>query len=190
MLKKFFGKICGCVVAPTTIGVAGTEDDGLQKELYHVSQKYKIAILPIVTDYDLDNLYPITDRVEQWNIMVIGNDKTYILASLRDPYLRPFREEGVLNNNGETTIPPELQGFFSPIWDKTLAGSQLQFYIVYSSHLYFINTYPILNGKKKIIGAIMFMRAFETLADLYEKDHVASVIKTADEAAAKLRRPI
>ena len=52
---------------------------------------------------------------------------------------------------------------FDSVWTKTLQGKQLQFYMVWNSKLYFINTYPFFNGKGKVIGAILFMRAFETM---------------------------
>lgn len=55
----------------------------------------------------------------------------------------------------------EVRDVFNHIWDLTLEGCNLQFYIVVSNELYFVNTYTIPNEKGNIIGAILFMRKFQ-----------------------------
>jgi hypothetical protein len=141
---------------------SNTRENSDQK-LYDVSRKYKISILPITTTYDIENLYPITDHVELWNIFIIGNDKTYILAKVSDPHIQIPNYEQLPNKQGKNIIPDELIKVFDSVWDSTLSGAQLQFYLVWNSKLYFMNTYPFLNDKKKVIGAIMFMRAFMSM---------------------------
>jgi hypothetical protein len=112
--------------------------------------------------YELDNLYPLTDQVHMWNIFVVGNDKTYILANVCDPEVSITNSEYLLNRKAENILPVKLQEVFNKIWDRTLSGSQLQFYLSFNGRMYFVNTYPILNNNKKVIGAIMFMRKFES----------------------------
>jgi hypothetical protein len=137
----------------------------LNQQLYNVSKKYKISILPIVSGFNLDNLYPLTDQVQFWNIFIVGRDKTYILASCKN--IKIPNTEQLLNKTADGILPDELREFFDPIWDKTLKGSQLQFYIVFNSSTYFVNTYPFYNDRKRVIGAIMFLRLFETMPDVY-----------------------
>ncbi len=142
--------------------------DGIDKKLYEVSLKYKIAVLPIQENYDLDNLYPITDQVHLWTILVVGNDKTYIHVSNPDPFRHiPNLDSTVLNKKAEGILPAEMIGFLDPIWDTTLNGHQLQFYIVFDGRIFFVNTYPFYNGRQKVIGAILFMRRFDTITDVY-----------------------
>jgi hypothetical protein len=138
-------------------------EDELDKKIYNVSREYKISILPITPNFDIDNLYPLTDHVELWNIFIIGNDKTYILANVNDPHIVLPHKEHLANRQGQNILPDELMIVFDSVWTKTLQGKQLQFYMVWNSKLYFINTYPFFNGKGKVIGAILFMRAFETM---------------------------
>lgn len=133
----------------------------LEQRMYRVSTEYNISILPIQTDFDIDNLYPITDHVEVWNIFVIGNDKTYILANIKDPNIHVPNVEGLLNHKSENILPNELHQFFDTLWDTTLNGKQLQFYMLWNTRLYLLNSYPISNDKKKVIGACLFMRQFE-----------------------------
>lgn len=138
------------------------------ENLYRVSAKYKLSILPISHTYELDNLYPITDRVKEWNTFVIGNDKTYILANIGNNSINLNSEEemfDVVDTKG-SKLPSELFKFFDSVWSNTLDGNQLQFYIVLNGRLYLINTYCLRNENKKVIGAIMFMRDFETLPDI------------------------
>lgn len=137
----------------------------LEKKIYHVSKQHKISVLPITPTFDIENLYPLTDRVELWNIFVIGNDKTYIMSQVKDPTIVIPEAEDLLNRKANGILPDDLAIFFDSIWDRTLLGRQLQFYIVWNGRLYFINTYPFFNGKRAVIGAILFMRAFETMPE-------------------------
>jgi hypothetical protein len=133
----------------------------LDKNIYKVTREYKISILPITADFDIENLYPLTDHVELWNIFIVGNDKTYILANVNDPHILIPNINTLPNKQAQNILPDELIAVFNSIWSKTLTGKQLQFYMVWNSKLYFVNTYPFFNGKSAVIGAIMFMRAFE-----------------------------
>lgn len=137
----------------------------LYKQIYHVSKHHKISVLPITPTFDIENLYPLTDRVELWNIFVIGNDKTYIMTQVKDPNMILPEAEHLLNRKANGILPEDLATFFDTIWDRTLLGRQLQFYIVWNGRLYFINTYPFFNGKRRVIGAILFMRAFESMPE-------------------------
>jgi hypothetical protein len=105
-------------------------------------------------------LYPLTDHVELWSTLVVGNDKTYILSNINDCELY-FPREKLLNRKDTSILPHELSTFFDAIWDRTLIGTQLQFYMVWMGRVYFVNTYPFRNGKGKVIGAIMFIRPFD-----------------------------
>ena len=158
-LRRAAGALCGCFAARKAV------EEELDKRIYHVSREYKISILPITPNFDIDNLYPLTDHVELWNTFVVGNDKTYILASVNDPHITIPRLGDLPNNQGKNTLPQELFVVFDTLWTKTLQGKQLQFYMVWNSKLYFMNTYPFFNGKGKVIGAILFMRAFETMPE-------------------------
>lgn len=157
MLRSFlscFGRSCRAV-----------DTDDLDRNIYNVTQNYKISILPITQMFDIDNLYPLTDHVELWNIFIIGNDKTYILASINDPHINCIDGKSFANKQGGSVLPRELLEVFDSLWSKTLSGRQLQFYMVWNAKLFFVNTYPFFNGKGKVIGAIMFMRAFETMPE-------------------------
>ena len=141
------------------------QEKELDKKIYHVSKQHKISVLPITPTFDIDNLYPLTDHVELWNIFVVGNDKTYIMTQVKDPNIILPEAENLLNRKANGILPNDLSTFFDTIWDRTLLGRQLQFYIVWNGRLYFINTYPFFNGKRNVIGAILFMRAFDTMPE-------------------------
>lgn len=141
------------------------EEGTLDKKIYDVTREYKVSILPITASFDIDNLYPLTDHVELWNIFIIGNDKTYILANVKDPHIVIPQCRNLENHQATNILPIELEKILDCIWDRTLKGNKLQFYMVWNGKLYFINTYPFLNGKNKVIGAILFMRAFETMPE-------------------------
>jgi hypothetical protein len=135
----------------------------IDRKIYNVSQEYNISILPIIQSYELDNLYPPTDHVELWNIFIVGSDKTYILANVKDEHIKIPNANLLPNKTGVNLLPEGLQQFMDSIWDKTLCGKKLQFYMTWNFRLYFINTYPFHNNKDKVIGAVMFMRAHENM---------------------------
>lgn len=140
--------------------LGGETLDDLDRNIYNISRKYKVSILPITPNFDIENLYPLIDHVELWNIFIVGNDKTYLLANIIDPHMKIPR---VSPSKAASILPKDLENILDSIWTKTLSGKQLQFYMVWSSRLYFLSTYPFLNGKSKVSGAILFMRAFENM---------------------------
>ena len=154
-----------CFRGCCSVATQQMNDDFDDHNIMNVSRQYRISILPVKNDFDIDNLYPLTDHVELWNTFVVGNDKTYILASVNDPHICIPRGDDLPNQRGENVLPNELVMFFDGLWTKTLLGKQLQFYMVWNDKLYLLNTYPFFNGGRSVIGAILFMRAFETMPE-------------------------
>lgn len=141
----------------------------IMDSLYRVSKQYKISILPIANVYELDNLYPITDRVKEWNTFIVGNDKTYILSNIGDNKVYIPQDNNIVDTKG-ASIPEELFLFLDNVWTHTLKGKQLQFYMILNGQIYLINTYCLYNANSKIIGAILFMRNFDTLPNTYTEN--------------------
>lgn len=122
---------------------------------------YDITMLPVAPDFDITNLYSHTTDARLWNTFVIGNDMTYIHASINDPHTKIPLANALPNTRGKG-LPNELVMLFDALWTKTLAGKHQQMFMVWNGKLYITNTYPLTNSKSKnIIGAVMFMRAFE-----------------------------
>jgi hypothetical protein len=131
--------------------------DDIDKKLKTLNGKFDIQILNASADFQLRNLYPTTDHVETWSVFIIGNDKTYVHACVGD---FKFPSDNLINHRGSRVLTDELNQFFEPLWEETLKGHQLQFYMTLKTHLYIVNTYPFVNDTKDIIGAIMFIRPF------------------------------
>ncbi len=152
---------CSCMKKPKTKGEDKEEND-VDSKIYDVISKYNVSILQMPHNHEITNLYPNNGDVTLWNIFVIGSDKTYILADVRDPDSKIPNSNRLLNHQGINIIPDDLFKILDSIWDKTLLGKQLQFYMVWNDKLYFVNTYPFFNKRNYVIGAIMFMRKFES----------------------------
>jgi hypothetical protein len=128
----------------------------LYRDAEAVASRYNMSILPVPTDLYIDNLYPPTNHVDQWNVFIIGNDKTYVHASVYDldlPEAKSF-----CNQRPGNVLCRELQDFFEPIYDQTLVNNKLQFFMTWQGKLYLVNTYPIINQFEEVIGAIIFIR--------------------------------
>lgn len=147
------------------------EVQSIENQLLKAAHTYNISILPVVANYNIDNLYPSTNQVHLWNTFVVGNDKTYILANIKDLGLLTDNEKNdqdsvsgrLLNNRSYSILPSALSQFMDTIWDYTLGGQQMQFFMLWNARLFFTNTYPLQNTHSKVIGAVMFMRAFDSL---------------------------
>jgi hypothetical protein len=129
------------------------------KKVIKASEDFEISILPIDTKFDLENLYPIT-KVNNWNVFIVGNTKTYILLDTENDIVQLNKNE-IVNTQGKD-IPTELFLFLDKIWDETLLGNNLQFFIILKNKFFLINTYYFKNSNGKVIGAILFMRNFNT----------------------------
>ena len=147
---------CNCFFPSKRTRTKKKQYDEIDKQLASLNGKYNIHILKVDENFHLKNLYPVTDQVERWSTLIIGNDKTYIQVSMGDFQFENGNE--LVNKTGNNILSQELQEFFDPLWTQTLAGNQLQFYMSVSSKLYFVNTYPFVNDRKDIIGAVMFIR--------------------------------
>lgn len=145
--------------------VDATDEPGLRRDALQTSKQVKIKMLPTVPAFELENLYPPSANVETWNIFIVGIDKTYILASVKDPHLDIPQARELPNHIGNNILPQELTVVFDSIWNKTLAGKQLQFYMVWNGKIFLVNTYPFFSGMRRVIGGILFMRAFDAMPD-------------------------
>jgi hypothetical protein len=147
-----------------------SKNNDTMSKLYEESRKYKVSILPVSANYQLENLYPITNHVSSWSTFIIGSDKTFILANVNSRTIHLDKSNNIVDTKG-TGLPSELFEFFNLVWDKTLKGNQLQFYLVLNERIYFINTYNFKNENNKIIGSILFMREFASLPQEYSNNH-------------------
>jgi hypothetical protein len=120
-----------------------------------------MTILPVPATFCIENLYPSTNHVDLWNILIIGNDKTFVHAALRD--LDMPDERTFANNRSGTVLNRELQEFFDPIFDQTLANHKLQFYMTWQGKIFLVNSYPIVNQLSDVIGGIFFIRNFSLM---------------------------
>lgn len=133
------------------------EPNEILEDLYDYSKKNDIVLIPLVKRYNLENLYPIEDEVEKWNIFIVGNDKTYIQAKAPD-FSKNIKEDEMLNTKGKSYMEERIYNFLDKIWDKTLKGQQIQIFVYTFRTLYLLNSYGLRNENNEIIGAICFMR--------------------------------
>jgi hypothetical protein len=149
-LVNVFATICKCFRFKSK---SKENDNDYYTKLQVISYKYNISILPLPPNFNISDLYPETNNVETWNIFIIGKDKKYVLKKTNNLNIN-IPESTIINQSKGSGI---LE-FFDPIWDKTLQGKQLQFFMIYDHRTYFVNTYPYYNDEHDIIGASMFVR--------------------------------
>jgi hypothetical protein len=138
----------------------------IDNQLKDINARYGVHLIKVEDNFHIKNLYPSTDEVQKWSIFVIGNDFTYIHACIGE-FQFPHAKD-LLNRKGTNIIPTELNEVFEPIWIQTLNGEQVQMYMIVSSKLYLVNSYPFYNGNRAVIGAVMFIRPFVSERSSFE----------------------
>lgn len=137
------------------------------------AKNYDITVIPLPHSmYVVNNLYPPWNQVGTWDIFIIGNDRTYILAEIRS-FKTATKQlgESLIDHQANGIMDDELKQFFDPLWDKTLKGSKMQLFIAFRGKNYLINTFPFTiesNDSSRVIGAILFMRVFK-FNDIFPK---------------------
>lgn len=122
------------------------------------AKKFNIIILPVDKSFNLENLFPPGNNVEEWNIFIIGNDKKYILSEINTLGIEKYNKFDVINTKGLTSLPEELVEFLESVWEETLKGINMQFFIICKSITYLCNSYVLQNEKRITIGAVLFIR--------------------------------
>lgn len=124
-------------------------------------KKFNIIVLPVQKSFELTDIFPQTNHVETWNTFIVGKNKNYILANTYDLNIKNTDE--ILNNQGHNILPDELIDFLNNIWDHTLAGFSMQFFIIIKSITYLCNSFPLQTNIKQNIGAVLFIRQVRNL---------------------------
>lgn len=150
---------------PCSIKQSKKQRDSFDRDLYTIGEKHNISILPVQHTFELDNLYPKSNHVQEWTTLVIGKDKTYILCQLGG--IAFANSDKLVNHKGAGIMPESLEEFFDPLWDKTLTGRNLQLFIVIDGRTYFMNTFALKNSNLHVIGACMFLRPFNTIPNVF-----------------------
>lgn len=130
-------------------------------EVSTMGERYNITILPVHANFRIDNLYPETNQVHKWNIIIIGKDKTFVHVSIHDLDMPGF--ESFPNRRSGNVLDRHLQDFFDPIFDKTLNNEKLQFVMGWSQRIYLVNTYPLTNQVGTVIGGVVFIRDYSLM---------------------------
>lgn len=162
---------------------------------------YHICILPVNHNlYKIENLYPDWNHVETWNTFVVGNDGTYILANVNSmPLERGDIQHGfgkatstlarnILNKKPNGVLDDEIAKFFHPIWQKTLKGFSLQFFMMMSARTYLVNTYALKGTHNNVVGAVMFIRYF--IPDQHQLQHSDSKTDIIADLKVAIRRSL
>jgi hypothetical protein len=157
---------CFCTAKESTNADKQSENETFARSLFNLSEKHNISILPVENTFELENLYPKRNHVEEWTTFVVGKDKTYIVSN---PGSMSFaNSDNLVNHKGTGFLPSSLEEFLDPIWDRTLGGNDLQFFILYDGKTYFVNTFGFKNRSGNIVGACMFLRLFETIPNQFK----------------------
>lgn len=147
-------------------------------EVSTIAERYDITILPVHADFRIDNLYPETNQVHKWNIIIIGKDKTFIHASIHDLDFPDF--ESFPNRRSGNVLDRQLQDFFDPIFDKTLNNEKLQFIMCWSKKIYLVNTYPLANQISDVIGGVIFIRDYSLMPKMTFASRIGERRKSND----------
>jgi hypothetical protein len=151
-----------------------------------LNQKYaqagfKAVFLPVDNSlYELKDLFPPENHVGKWITLVCGNRGDYIVANTDSMNFASFPKEA-LNTTGAGIVSEDLQRFLKPLFDKTLAGQDLQLLVIIDNVTYILNSF-CLRKDHVTLGAALFIREFHAGPDLGH--FVSSVRRSMDGSHA------
>jgi hypothetical protein len=122
---------------------------------------HNVIVLPTRQGTIIDNIFPINNHVEHFNILIIGSDRNYIFTRLQD-FTFPGSDQ-LVNNKYSDKMPAGFRQILDNIWDATLEGKILHFYMIYKGKTYITQTFPLQNRASKVVGALALIRNVETL---------------------------
>lgn len=153
-------------------------------EVVSTAEQNNVLVLPARAIDNLKNLYPVSDNVEsRFNILIVGSDKSYILCKLSD--LKLTGADRLENHKYSQSMPENIRAILDSIWDKTLLGNSLMFYLVVQGRTFVCNSFPLYTNNNIICGAMCCLRAVqhETASGEYR----LSLDGHFDKQATKLR---
>ena len=130
-----------------------------------------VIVLPTRQGVILDNIYPINNHCDLFNILIVGSDKNYLFNRLHD--LAFPGSEKLTNSKYVEKMPSSLRNILDTIWDKTLGGKILHFYMIYKGKTYLTNSFPLQNEQNKSVGAIAFIRNVETIRNSEDNPRIS-----------------
>ena len=133
------------------------------KKIIELGANHQLQILPVMRGKEITDLYPPTDQVHLWNTFVVGKKLNYIVANVNDLNIGVNDPKYLLNSKADNLMDDDIKRFFDHIWEETLSGVDLQFFMIKSGRTFFVNTYCLQNGNQQTIGGLCFIRNIETL---------------------------
>lgn len=134
-------------------------DDPLET-IVETAEINNILVLPTRPNDTLKNLFPLSNHVkERFNILCVGAEKEYILVRLTDLKLPGC--ENLENKRYSETMPENIRAILDSIWEQSLAGKSLSFYLVVRGLTYLCHSFPLPLQNGKIVGAICFIRGVQ-----------------------------
>lgn len=162
IIGSIFSFDCGKFTCCKRISKVNTSDDDYQS-IYDTAQASNILILPATNIQTLKSLFPETNHVHLFNILIVGKNKEYILCKLQGD-LAFSGQDKIINARYSDRMPTEIRKLLDGIWDKTLIDEKnLQFVMVFKGKAYLCNSYCFKNSNMQTIGAICFIRNIDLL---------------------------
>ena len=149
------------------------------EEIVETAEKNNVIVLPARQGTTITNLYPLSNHTSTWNILCVGSDRTYIHTKIHD--LNFQGSENLVDTKYSELMSESMRNLLDSVWEKTLAGKVLMFYLVFRGKTFLTNAFPLFNENFEAIGAITFIRNVEhlTTSSEYPRLSIDGVAKKA-----------
>ena len=163
IIGSIFSFDCKTFTCFKRITRVNTNDDDYDS-IYQTAQQSNILILPATNIQTLKSLFPESNHVHLFNVLIVGKEKEYILCKLQGDFQFQGHEK-LMNAKYADRMPTEIRKLLDGIWDKTLGNKNLQFLMVFRGKAYLCNSFSFKNSDMDIIGAICFIRNIELVQE-------------------------
>lgn len=149
---------------------------GSKKSLPQLKEQYEnellslsdetIQILPFVKgSFELQNLFPTNNRVQDWSHLVLGNDRRVI--SFRDT-LGFSNGENLPNNRFDDVLKGPYARFFEVCMDLILSGCGSSFLLLFKGTVHLATLFSYLNDSGRVVGGAVYIRKLSSIPEVTE----------------------
>lgn len=135
----------------------------LETELLSLSDE-TLQVLPFAESFELKNLFPQNNHVEDWTHLVVGCDKRVIF--FRDTM--GFTAHGqVLNNHRfDDVLKGPYSRFFEVCMNMIMTGCGSSFLLLFKGTVYLATLFSYLNNSKNVIGGAIYIRKLNSIPEV------------------------
>lgn len=151
---------CSCFLGKKDKPVTNMQ---LESELLSLTDE-TLQVLPFAEGFELNNLFPDNNHVEDWTQLVVGCDKRVIF--FRDTMGFAAHGQVLTNSRFDDVLKGPHARFFDICMNMILTGSCSSFLLLFKGTVFLATLFSYLNNSKNVIGGAIYIRKLTSIPEV------------------------